>query len=74
MIPKFGQISQTAVMRHDLTITLTDDDRARLKELVADRNQPSKVVWRAKIVLATADGLGTMAIMRHTARAIVVSW
>jgi len=74
MIPKFGQISQTAVMRYDLTIRLTDDDRTRLEDLLADRNQPSKVVWRAKIVLATADGLGTMAIMRATGKSKPCVW
>ena len=41
-------------------------DRVRLKQLVANRNTPRKVVWRVEIVLATADGLGTMAIMRAT--------
>ena len=74
MIPKLWQISQTAVMRYDHAIKLTDDDRARLEGLVADRNQPSKVVWRAKIVLATADGLGTMAIMRATGKSKPCVW
>jgi hypothetical protein len=41
-------------------------DRARLEEIIADRNSPSKWMWRADIVLATADGLGTNAIMRRT--------
>jgi transposase len=41
-------------------------DRAWLERLVADRNTPRKVVWRASIVLATAEGVGTMEIMRRT--------
>ena len=32
-------------------------DRARLEAIVADRNSPQKHVWRARIILATADGL-----------------
>ena len=43
---------------------MTAADRDRLEAIVADRNSPQKHVWRARIVLATADGLGTMAIMR----------
>ena len=33
--------------------------------IVADRNSPQKHVWRARIVLLTADGLGTAEIMRE---------
>jgi hypothetical protein len=39
-------------------------DRAHLDALRANRNTPSKIVWRAKIVLTTADGCGTGEIMR----------
>ena len=49
-------------------------DRARLERLVADRNTRSKVVWRAGIVLATADGLGTVAIMRRTGKSKPCVW
>ena len=42
-------------------------NRARLEAIIADRNSSSKAVWRAEIVLATADGLGTNAIMRARA-------
>ena len=41
---------------------------------MADRNSPQKHVWRAGIVLATADGLGTVAIMRRTAKSKTVVW
>ena len=44
--------------------------QTQLEGLIADRNTPSKVVWRAKIVLPTADGLGTMAIMRRTGKSL----
>ena len=39
--------------------------RARLEAIVADRNSPQKHVWRARIILATADGCGTAAVMRR---------
>src|SRR6476620_8029139 len=68
------QISQTAVMRKDISIDVSPAEQARLEQLVADRNQPSKVVWRAKIILATADGLGTMAIMRATGKSKPCVW
>jgi hypothetical protein len=36
--------------------------------------QSQKHVWRANIILLTADGLGTNAIMRGTGRAKSVVW
>jgi hypothetical protein len=39
---------------------------ARLAAVAGDLNAPQKHVWRARIVLMTADGLGTMAIARRT--------
>jgi hypothetical protein len=54
------QISQSAAMRRDdICIYVSPANRTRLTALMSDRNTPSKVVWRAKIVLATADGYGT---------------
>ncbi len=41
---------------------------------MADRNARSKVVWRAGIVLATADGLGTVAVMRRTGKSKPCVW
>ena len=61
-------------MRHNLTLELSAADRVRLEQLIADRNTPSKVVWRADIVLATADGFGTMAIMRRTGKSKPCVW
>jgi transposase len=45
-----------------------------LKALIADRNTPSKVVWRAEIVLATAEGCGTNEIMRRTGKSKPCVW
>ena len=41
---------------------------------MADRNTRSKVVWRAGIVLATADGFGTVAVMRRTGKSKPCVW
>ena len=52
-------------MRHGIEIEVSAADRAWLKAVVADRNSPQKHVWRARIILATADGLGTGEVMRR---------
>ena len=41
---------------------------------MANRNSPQKHVWRAKIVLLTADAHGTADIMRATGKAKTVIW
>ena len=57
MIPKAPQISQSGAMRRDdICIYVSRSNRAELAALTGGRNTPSKVVWRAEIVLATADG------------------
>ena len=61
-------------MREDICFYVSPANRTRLERLVADRNTPRKVVWRADIVLATADGLGTMAIMRRTGKSKPCVW
>ena len=47
----------------DICLYLSADARAALQALAADRNTPRKLVWRAGIVLATADGDSTFEIM-----------
>jgi transposase len=49
-------------------------DRSALEAVVADRNSAQKHVWRAKIVLMTADNYGTAEIMRATGKAKTVIW
>jgi hypothetical protein len=39
------------------------EGRACLALVVADRNSPQKHVWRARIVLLTADSAGTAEII-----------
>src|SRR5919197_4920944 len=61
-------------MHERAQIKLNADDRAALAAVVANRNSPQKHVWRAKIVLLTADGHGTAEIMRQTGKAKTVIW
>ena len=61
-------------MRTGISITVTRTDRRRLKALARDRNAPQKHVWRAEIVLFTAEGLGTNEIMRRTGKAKTSIW
>ncbi len=50
-------------MHERTNIRLTAADRSALEAVVANRNSSQKHVWRAKIVLLTADGHGTAEIM-----------
>jgi len=56
-------------MRTGVVVHLSPTDRKRLRSIVDDRNSLQKHVWRARIVLATADGVGTVEIMRTAVRA-----
>jgi len=61
-------------MRPGISITLGPNERDRLEALVGDRNAAQKHVWRARIVLLSADGLGTNEIMRRTAKSKTCVW
>src|SRR6056297_1463006 len=61
-------------MRTGIFIALNGSDRDRLELLVSDRNTPQKHVWRARIVLLSAAGVGTMAIMAQTGAAKTTVW
>jgi transposase len=61
-------------MRAGITVDVNGADRARLQAIVADRNSRQKHVWRARIVLMTADGVGTNTIMRQTGKSKVTVW
>ena len=61
-------------MRTGKSISVSSADLRRLKALVQDRNAPQKHVWRAEIVLFTADGVGTNEIMRRTAKSKTCVW
>src|SRR5258707_13881268 len=61
-------------MRTGISITLKPADRRRLKALARDRNTAQKHVWRANIVLLSADGVGTNEIMRQTGTSKTCVW
>ena len=61
-------------MRGNLGLFVSSADRARLAAIIADRNNPQKHVWRAQVVLLTADRVGTAEIMRRTELGKVSVW
>ena len=61
-------------MRSDVSITVSAEDRARLAAIVADRKAPQKHVWRARIILLTAESHGTMEIMCRTGKSKPTVW
>ena len=61
-------------MRPGTSVEVTADDRRRLDAIVSNRNAPQKHVWRARIVLLSADGVGTVEIMRRTGKSKTCVW
>ena len=61
-------------MRTGIVIDVKAVDHRRLAAIVADRNSPQKHVWRARIVVLTADGFGTAEIMRQIGKSKSVVW
>ena len=61
-------------MRKGITVEITPADRARLQSIIRDRNSPQKHVWRAQIIVLTADGAGTTAITRAVGKGKTVVW
>jgi hypothetical protein len=61
-------------MRAGIVVNVTRADRRRLEAIIADRSAPQKHVWRAIIILATAEGCGTAEIMRRSGKSKPVVW
>ena len=61
-------------MRAGITVNVTPEHRRQLEAIVSDRSAPQKHVWRANIILATANGCGTFEIMRRSGRSKPVVW
>jgi transposase len=61
-------------MRAGRSLSVSSADIRRLKAVVQDRNALQKHVWRAAIVLLTAEGVGTNAIMRRTGKSKTCVW
>src|SRR5262249_57642846 len=49
-------------------------DRRRLQSIIRDRNSPQKHVWRARIIVLSADGNGTIAIAPPVGKGKTVGW
>jgi len=61
-------------MRKGVEVRLGPGDRERLEAVIGSGNSPQKHVWRARIVLLSADGIGTMAIQRQTGKGKPTIW
>src|SRR5215469_13566395 len=61
-------------MGKGIEVRLGPGDRERLEAVVGSGNSPQKHVWRAEIVLLSADGVGTMEIQRQTGKGKQTIW
>jgi transposase len=61
-------------MRTGISFTVSSEQRSRLSAIVAQPSSPQKHVWRCRIVLLSADGLGTSAIMAATGKSKTCVW
>ena len=61
-------------MRKGVEVRLGPGDRERLEAVIGSGNSPQKHVWRARIVLLSAAGIGTMAIQRQTGKGKPTIW
>src|SRR5258707_8897184 len=74
MIPAGSQICESGWMRKGVEVRLGRGDRELLEAVIGSGNSPQKHVWRARIVLLSADGFGTMAIQRQTGKGNPTIW
>ena len=61
-------------MRTGISFAVSPSDRLRLEAVIGDRNAPQKHVWRCRIVLLSAAGEGTNAIMRMAGVSKTAVW
>src|ERR1700704_6541913 len=74
MIPVGSGICESGWMRKGIEVRLGPGDRERLEAVIGSGNSPQKHVWRARIVLLSVDGVGTMAIQRQTGKGKPTIW
>jgi hypothetical protein len=55
-VPKSTEAVQALDVRAGIVVNVTRADRHRLEAIVSDRSAPQKHVWRATVILATAEG------------------
>src|SRR5436305_13666516 len=74
MIPAGWLMCESGGMKKGIEVRLGPGDRDRLEGVIGSGNSPQKHVWRAPIVLLSADGVGTMAIQRQTGKGKPTIW
>ena len=74
MIPAGSRICESGWMRKGIEVRVGPGDRERLEAVIGSGNSPQKHVWRARIVLLSAAGAGTMAIQRQTGKGKPTIW
>ena len=74
MIFMLAWTCESGRMREGVEFRLRPGDRERLEGVVGNRKSPQHHVWRARIVLMTADGAGTMAIRAATGKGKPTIW
>ena len=74
MIPPGSVVCDSVGMRTGVEFRLGPGDRERLEAVVGSGNGPRKHVWRARIVLLSAEGIGTMEIHRRTGKSKPTIW
>jgi len=61
-------------MRTGTSFTVSASDRKRLEAIISHPSSPQRHVWRCRIVVLSAEGLGTHAIMAATEKAKNTVW
>ena len=61
-------------MRTGISLKVGSAERLRLEGVIRDRSAAQKHVWRAAIILLSADGAGTHEIMRRTGKSKTCVW
>src|SRR6266852_5102126 len=74
MVPAGSRMCESGWMRKGIEVRLGAGDRERLEAVIGSGNSPQKHVWRARIVLLSAAGVGTMAIQRQTGKGKPTIW
>ena len=74
MIPMLARTCESGRLREGVEFRLRPGERERLEGVVADRRSAQQHVWRARIVLLSADGSGTMAIRAATGKGKPTIW
>jgi hypothetical protein len=74
MIPAGLRMCESGWMRKGVEVRLGPGACERLEGIVGSGNSPQKHVWRARIVLLSAAGVGTMAIQRQTGKGKPTIW